>query len=129
MTRAVQEQLHRWAKRWQDAGWPTRAGGGKGTPLYLLDTYPATLAQDPQQLAQLVTDIGWVEAAIAAVGVDRVLTDLRRAAAANPASTAVAAVMAAVTGQAHESAASAAPGPARLYLAAAVDASSRACQR
>ena len=123
-----QEQLHRWAKRWQDADWPTRGDGGKGTPLYLLDTYPATLAQDSQQLAQLATDIGWVEAAIAAVGVDRVLTDLRRAAAANPASTAVAAVMAAVTRPGPELAASAAPGPAWLYLAAAVDASSRACR-
>ena len=57
--------------------------------------------QDPQRLAQLASDIGWVEAAIASVGVDRVLADLRRAAAANPASTAVAAVLAAVTGQAH----------------------------
>ena len=35
------------------------------------------------------------------MGVDRVLADLRRAAAANPASTAVAAVLAAVTGQAY----------------------------
>ncbi len=95
------QRIHRWAKRWHAVGWPTRAGGGRGTPLYLLDTYPATLAQDPQQLAQLVTDIGWVEVAIAAVGVDRVLTDLRRAAAANPGNTAVASVLAAVTGQAY----------------------------
>jgi WD40 repeat protein len=95
------QRIRRWAKRWQDAGWPAQADGGKGTPLYLLDTYPATLAQDSQQLAQLATDIGWVEVAIAAVGVDRVLTDLRRAAAANPGNTAVAPVLATVTGQAY----------------------------
>ena len=81
---------------------PAPAGGEEGTPRYLLDTYPATLAHDPQRLAQLVGDIGWVEAAIASAGVDRVLADLRRAAAANPASTAVAAVLAAVTGQAYD---------------------------
>ena len=94
-------RIHQWAERWRAAGWPAPAGGEKGTPRYLLDTYPATLTQDPQRLAQLASDIGWVEAAIASAGVDAVLADLRRAAAANPASTVVAAVLAAVTGQAH----------------------------
>ena len=56
----------------------------------------------PERLAQLASDIGWVEAAIASAGVDRVLDDLRQAAAASPDSTTVAAVLAAVTGQAYE---------------------------
>jgi hypothetical protein len=77
-------------------------GGEGGTPQYLLDTYPATLAEDPQRLAHLAGDIGWVEAAIASAGVDSVLADLGRAATANPASTAVVGVVAAVTGQAYD---------------------------
>ena len=83
MTSSTRSSFTAGPNGWQDADWPTRAGGGRGTPLYLLDTYPATLDQDSRQLAQLATDIGWVEVAIAAVGVDRVLTDLRRSAAAN----------------------------------------------
>ena len=94
-------RIHRWAEKWRVAGWPIPAGGEKGTPRYLLDTYPATLTDDPQRLSELASDIGWVEAAIASAGVDLVLADLRRAAAANPASTLVAAVLAAVTGQAY----------------------------
>jgi WD40 repeat protein len=94
-------RVHLWAERWRTAGWPIPAEGGEGTPRYLLDTYPSTLAHDPQRLAQLAGDIGWVEAAIASTGVDRVLADLRRAAAANPASAVVTAVFAAVAGQAH----------------------------
>jgi hypothetical protein len=96
------QRIHCWAGRWRAAGWPTPDDREEGTPRYLLDTYPATLADDPPRLAQLVGNIGWVEAAVASAGVDRVLDDLRRAAAANPASRAVAAVLAAVTGQADD---------------------------
>jgi WD40 repeat protein len=96
------ERIHRWADRWRDAGWPPPDGGDEGTPQYLLDTYPATLARDPRRLAQLVGDIGWVEAAVASAGVDRVLGDLRRAVAADPADAAVTAVLEAVTGQAYD---------------------------
>ena len=39
-------------------------GAGKGTPRYLLDTYPSTLTEDPQRLADLVSDAGWVDAAV-----------------------------------------------------------------
>jgi len=95
------QRIHHWAQRWRDAGWPAPAGGEEGTPRYLLETYPATLAQDPQRLAQLVSDVGWVEAAVQSVGVDRVLADLRPAAAVNPAGRTVAAVLAAVIGQAY----------------------------
>ena len=63
-------------RQWRDAGWPTsRIDGAERTPRYLLDTYPATLARDPQRLAALVSDAGWVDAAIQSVGVDRVLAD------------------------------------------------------
>jgi hypothetical protein len=95
------QRIHHWASRWRDAGWPTPVGGEEGTPRYLLDTYPATLASDPQRLAQLASDIGWAEAAITVEGVDRVLGDLHQAAAANPASEAVVAILTAVAGQAH----------------------------
>jgi hypothetical protein len=94
-------RIHQWAEGWRAAGWPTPAGGEEGTPRYLLDAYASTLAHDPQRLAQLAGDIGWVEGAIASVGVDPVLADLRRTAAADPANAPVAAVLAAVTGQAH----------------------------
>ena len=94
-------RIHQWAEKWKAVGWPTPADGNKGTPQYLLDAYPATLTQDPERLAQLTSDISWVEAAIASTGADSVLADLRRAAAANPASTRVAAVLATVTSQAH----------------------------
>ena len=95
------QRIHRWAERWRDAGWPTPAGEDEGTPRYLLETYPDTLAHDPQRLAGLAANIGWVEAATAAAGVDRVLASLGRALTANPASTVVAAVVSAVTGQAY----------------------------
>jgi WD40 repeat protein len=94
-------RIHRWAEAWRTAGWPPPASDGQGTPQYLLDTYPSTLAQDAVRLARLASDPSWVEAAIVSAGAGRVLTDLRRAAAANPAETRVAAALAAVTGQAH----------------------------
>jgi WD40 repeat protein len=96
------QRIHRWAGRWRGAGWPVPAGGHDGTPQYLLDTYSATLAQDPRRLAELAGDIGWAEAAITSAGVDAVLADLRQAASANPAATTVTAVAAAVTGQAYD---------------------------
>ena len=95
-------RIYQWAEKWRDAGWPGPAGGEKGTPQYLLDSYPSTLIGDPWRLAQLVSDIGWVERVIASVGIDSVLADIRRAAAANPESTTVAAVTAVATGQAYD---------------------------
>ena len=93
-------RIHQWADQWRDDGWPTPADSEKGTPQYLLDTYPSTLTDDHRRLAELAGDIGWVEAAIQSAGVDRVLTDVRQAVVVNPASARVAAVLAAVTGQA-----------------------------
>ena len=95
------QRIHHWAAiGGLPAGLPV-ADGGTGTPRYLLDTYPSTLASDPQRLAELTCDVGWIEAAVGFVGVDRVLADLRPAAAANRDSAAVAAMLAAVTAQAY----------------------------
>ena len=93
-------RIHEWADGWQAAGWLASASLEHGTPLYLLDAYPAMLARDPQRLTKLAGDIGWAGAAIASTGVNSVLAELRRAADADPGSTTVAAVLAAVTGQA-----------------------------
>jgi WD40 repeat protein len=95
------QRIHQWAERWQAAGWPSPDDSGKGTPRYLLDTYSSTLARDPQRLAALVVDAGWIEVAIQSVGVDRVLGDLRRAAAADPASAPVKTMFAIVASQAY----------------------------
>jgi hypothetical protein len=91
--------IHRWAQHWRDAGWTTKADDG--VPRYLLDEYPATLADDPDRLTALVSDVGWVDAALQLTGVDQVLADLRQAAVADPAEYAVAAMLATVSGQAH----------------------------
>ena len=51
------QRIHRWADQWRDAGWPS-----VGTPQYLLHTYLATLAHEPNEqhrLAQLAGDVGW----------------------------------------------------------------------
>jgi hypothetical protein len=72
-------RIREWAAAWQDRGWPTGRDGQNGTPLYLLDTYPRTLYGDPPQLAALAGDVGWVIAAIQALGVDAVLAELRTA--------------------------------------------------
>ncbi len=93
--------LHTWAEHWRDRGWPTTTDATTTTPRYLLDNYAATLTDEPERLAALVTDVGWIEAAIRSVGVDHVVADLRRAAAAAP-TAAVTAMLAAVRGQAHE---------------------------
>ena len=93
-------RIHEWAEKWRTAGWPAAVGTEHGTPRYLLDSYPATLSDDPQRLTQLVSDIGWAGTAIASTDVDSVLAHLARAAAANPGNAAIASVHAVVTGQA-----------------------------
>lgn len=81
------ERIHRWAEAWAAREWPSDEKSA-ATPRYLLDVYPATLAGDSkhpatpadrQRLVELVSDIGWVDAATALVGVDRVLSSLRTA--------------------------------------------------
>ena len=87
------DRVHQWQQRWRDAGWPS-AVDAEGTPRYLLDTYPSTLAGDPKRLAALVSDIGWVEVAVQSIGVDRVLANLRQAAAEDPTAGGMLAVVA-----------------------------------
>ena len=93
-------RIDRWAQRWHDAGWPMTADTEASTPRYLLDSYAAALVQQPDRLAALVGDVGWVDAAIHRVGVDQVLAVLRTAAGLVPADAAVAAMVAVVAGQA-----------------------------
>ncbi len=93
-------RIHQWADSWRAVGWPTPLGGENGTPQYLLDAYPSALIHDPRRLSELTGDITWAEAAIASMGVDRVLANLQRAAGVDPGNATVAALLATVTGQA-----------------------------
>jgi WD40 repeat protein len=94
-------RIHRWAELWRDRDWPSGSDVNTYTPQYLLENYPATLTSDPDGLAALVSDAGWVDAAIQSVGVDNVMADLRNAVAAAPTSKEVGAMLRAVRGQAH----------------------------
>ncbi|MFY9928119.1 MAG: hypothetical protein WAK82_08965 [Streptosporangiaceae bacterium] len=91
-------RIHEWADRWRDAGWPA-PGREEATPQYLLNAYPSTLVHDPLRLSALTGDVTWIEAVITAMGIDRALAELHRAAAADPGSTVLAAMLAVVTGQ------------------------------
>jgi WD40 repeat protein len=92
-------RIHQWADRRRDAGWAALPRRDEATSQYLLDAYPSTLVHDPQRLSALTGDVTWIEAVITAMGIDRALAELRRAAAADPGSTVLAAMLAAVTGQ------------------------------
>ncbi len=81
---ARRQRIHDWAQQWRKDGWPTPAGAHGTTPRYLLDAYPGTLHDEPLLLAELVSDIGWVTAAIQTTGVDAALAELRNARAAAP---------------------------------------------
>ena len=105
------DRIHRSASRWHQEGWPIDEEEGSGTPSYFFDTYPTMLAGDterpirfppePDRLNALVGEIGWVVGAIGVIGVDRVLADLRAAAAtAEPADPKVAGLLAVTTAQA-----------------------------
>ncbi len=95
-------RIQTWAQRWRDAGWPVRATvSSDPTPRYLLEAYPATLNSDPQRLAALVTDVGWVAAAVQIAGVDSVLAELHTVRSAAPAAEGVSAMLSTLRGQAH----------------------------
>jgi WD40 repeat protein/nucleoside phosphorylase len=72
--------LNRWFSLWQGAGWPLRTPSQPGTPRYLLEAFPANLADAPEKLMTLVADGAWVDAAVQTAGVDSVLSVLRRVA-------------------------------------------------
>ena len=99
--RGYARRLYEWAAIWRDRGWPAAHDGTLGTPLYLLDTYPQTLYDDPPRVAALVGDVAWVETAIRTIGVDTVVAELRTAGAAAPSEPRVVAMLAAVVGQAY----------------------------
>jgi WD40 repeat protein len=103
------DQLNEWAEDWRSREWPVSDIAGAGTPRYLLASYPAALmgdradplrqSPDPQRLVTLVTDIGWVEAAVQTAGVDSVVATLSMARSAAPADPRVSSMLAAVRGQ------------------------------
>jgi hypothetical protein len=69
-------RIHRWADTWRAAGWPILQGEEGMTPRYLLDEYPATLADQPQRLGALLMDGRWVAAVKQHAGTDRLWADL-----------------------------------------------------
>ena len=97
---ACQQEIHTWAGRWRDAGWPTQAGENGTTPRYLLDVYPSTLSDQRDHLCALAADVGWIAAALQTVGVDRVLADLASAHSAVPTDKGVSAMLSVLRAQA-----------------------------
>ena len=93
-------RIHRWADTWREAGWPVPAGADGATPRYLLDEYPSTLKDKPQRFMALVSDIGWLAAALQTVGVDRLLADLGTAQSAGAAPAESSALLATLRSQA-----------------------------
>jgi WD40 repeat protein len=75
-----QNAIFKWADRWQAQGW-RRADG---VPRYLLDEYPDTLAPLHNKRAALLSNVGWIVAAIEQVSVDPVIAHLRACVAASP---------------------------------------------
>jgi WD40 repeat protein len=74
------QRIHDWADTLRHEGWPDPQPGGGGTPRYFLDTYPATLNDDPQRLAALTSDIAWIGTSVRALGVDHTIATLTEAA-------------------------------------------------
>jgi hypothetical protein len=84
------QRLNTWAEQWRGKGWPVWDEAGSAIPGYLLDSYPSALAGDPedpqrlapdrQRLTAVVTDIGWLDTAVDAIGIDEVLAVMRIAA-------------------------------------------------
>ena len=105
------ERLNTWAEQWRAKGWPVWDEAGAAIPGYLLDSYPAALAGDPedrqrlvpdrQRLAALVGDIGWLDTAIDAIGVDEVLAMVRIAARLVPDNARVSSLLRLLQLQAH----------------------------
>lgn len=93
------EAIYKWADRWRRR-WQQDQETAAEVPLYLLDAYPKTLGSDPQRRAALVSDAGWVYAAIEKITVDLVLAELRTCVAAAPDLLGPAKMLATVRGQA-----------------------------
>ena len=104
------QRVYRWAEGWAAAGWPAGTESAAATPRYLLEAYAATLAgdskhpagrEDLERLAALVTNIGWVDSAVALVGVDAVLASLRTAAQATSGRASVSSTLRVLEREAH----------------------------
>lgn len=72
------ERIHDWAEYWGSSAAPSgiawQSTPGMPVPTYLLNAYPQTLTvEQPERLANLVTDVGWVDAAVRVVGVEQVV--------------------------------------------------------
>ena len=94
-------RLRQWAEGWRERGWPVSEEAIEDTPRYLLDSYPAALAEDGERLATLVCDIGWLDTAVLRIGVDRVLATLREATRLCTSNTGVASTLRFLQLQAH----------------------------
>ncbi|HLK72414.1 MAG TPA: hypothetical protein VKU77_02065 [Streptosporangiaceae bacterium] len=94
------DAIHRWADAWQDRQWRRDRRTGTDVPHYLLDSYPDALADDRDRLAALVSDVGWITAAIDRIAIDLVLAELRTCVAADRDTRAPQAMLAVVRSQA-----------------------------
>jgi WD40 repeat protein len=93
------KDIYHWADRWRSRRWQQDENTGAEVPLYLLDAYPKTLDDDPRRAA-LVSDAGWVSAAIGKTEVDLVLAELRACVAAAADLPGPARMLATIRGQA-----------------------------
>ena len=64
--RQHRRDIHAWAQTWRERGWPVAED--EPTPLYLVRHYPALIADDPARARALLTDPGWLNAAIHLIG-------------------------------------------------------------
>ena len=76
------QKIDAWANHYASLGWPPIA-----TPTYFFDAYPGLLAADAQRLGTLYASFPYLDAAIARVGVDRVVVELRVAERLQPSSS------------------------------------------
>ena len=98
------ERICRWAEGWANAGWPSGDTPADSAPGYLLDAYPSAVAdrKELNRLAELVSDIGWVDTAVARIGVYTVLASLRMAAQTTSGRDCVVSMLQMLEQQAHQ---------------------------
>lgn len=92
--------IHGWADEWHSRGWRGDHGSHEEVPRYLLEVYPETLGKEPERRARLVSDPGWIAAAIRQLTVDTVLAKLENCVLESPALEGPGAMRAIVRGQA-----------------------------
>ena len=92
--------INSWAEEWRSRGWRADQDDHARVPRYLLEAYPDSLHGTPERRAGLVSDAGWVAAAIAQLSVDLVLAELHQCVAEAPGIHGPTAMLATVRGQA-----------------------------